>query len=222
MGANTGLDPRGPNEGHVCETTHLCHAGDYHREGRSAGVFVPGVARGSIDGLEGFSPRARRVLRSKTLELGRPGSNDSLPELETPTPKHTGSTPQATPRTPATGSVPPTPTVLEPSLPQGSVPESIRSEELPDNQLGLEVASVRSHEPTEPAQVLEAKEVPAGSRSAASAPPAGEVVMEGTMYTDGTYWKRLGCCGCCVTALLGWIASLRGSNEGRARPARKS
>lgn len=139
--------------------------GSYHREPRAAGVFVPGLAQGNLNDIH--LPRTTSfdtMMRQDTLELGASVSQES--SGRTPTPKRLD-------MGDATGSGPPveSPNIMAPGIdskPTPAVPTP----------------------PEEPSPTLEAPPGPGASPPAPSTgPEKPPAELDGTMYTDGTYWK---------------------------------
>lgn len=153
--------------------------GPFHHQARAAGVFVPGHAKTDLN-----DPAIAHIMRQPTLEL--PGvSTDSL----------------GCPTVRALQFGSPAPTLNDS---QASAPTPMQ----PDNQLGLSPVpsppepSPPEPTPTPPQQTLPS--APSHAEGTAEGATGGDderppkeggrsVILEGTMYDDGTYWKKLNC-----------------------------
>ena len=146
--------------------------GSYHREPRAAGVFVPGMAQSTLKDIH--LPRTtsfETMMRQDTLELGACGSQESLGR--TPTPKRLDMSDPT-----ANGSEPPVET--PPAHPSPTVAPAIEPKAPP----------AVPKPPSQPNRVLEALPGPGLNQPASSAgPEEPPAELDGTMYTDGTYWK---------------------------------
>ena len=183
-------------------------AGQFHHEPRSAGVFVPGLASTSVGD----------PALPKMPAPGRGMSTDSLQGVG-PTPRKSLSFASAAPTASESPEVPETPCTVEyqpdnqlglgesPSWgtafldKKASSPENTTPTPMPESR------EVLSHDPPTAEKEPPPPTVPpAGSGSkgpdrtdtattAAAVPEEGgkRVILEGTMYDDGTYWKRLTC-----------------------------
>ena len=149
---------------------------------------MPGLAQSGLDGLNlSRSESFEKIVRAKTLELGQSHSMETLPEI--PTPRRLDLTPDVSLVSPtAPGQQKkktdeqypePSPSPVEPMAPAVETPAP---------------AIVVSTQPENP--VLPG--APPTSRPAKGEGKPGESGKggeepEGTMYTDGTYWKTHNC-----------------------------
>ena len=161
---------------------YVLRGGPFHHQAQAAGVFVPGHAKANLE-----DPAIQEILRQPTLELPGIGSTDSL---GCPTARALKFSPA--------------PTLTDS---QQSAPTPMQ----PDNQLGLSPVPESPYpsppEPTPPQPTPAEQPVPPAPSHAeglAEANTGGEderpqkdggrqVILEGTMYEDGTYWKKLNC-----------------------------
>ena len=171
----------------------------FHHDPKAAGVFVPGLAQTSIAGVSGLAKAPSPSIASlPTLELGRSETNTSL---GVPTPKRL----VLSPLSPQAPEVQPTLrdgyTMDDPSLPSSQVAPAISSEPVipvapaiadPKTKTTppeMEQATPKAVPPTPPPPTVPS--VPASSGERVPTKPPGDGPLEGTMYTDGTYWRSI-------------------------------
>lgn len=185
-------------------------AGEFHHEPRSAGLFVPGLASTSVgDPALPKMPPPGRVNSTDSLQGTGPTPRKSL-SFASPAPTDADSQPEE-PETPCTLSYHPDNQLGLVESPvwgtsfldkKPSSLEKTTSSPMPESE------EVLSHDPPTAEKEPPPPTVPpAGSgdkgpdrtdTATAAAPAVPEeggkrVVLEGTMYDDGTYWKRLIC-----------------------------
>ena len=171
-----------------------CPWGDFHHQPLAAGTFVPGHASASVgdpdlpktrdgagltsqastESLNAGGPTPRKlVLSPAPTTLDRADSKDSYTVANTPKDGHGKDV------------------VIE-------IQSSMLPPILPDNQLGLEETHPPSPVESGPpipetpdnTEHPETEEVPPEKGEGSGGTP---IVLQGTMYDDGTYWKTLGC-----------------------------
>lgn len=211
----------------------LCAGPSFHHEPQGEGVFVPGLAPGTIDGVRMISPKPT-LASIPTLAYERSGSalsvGSSLPSP--PTPKRLEMTPanrilpdnqlgltQESSPTATTALDPPTPrtdqeeeeqTLEQTQQHQPAVPPNQPNQPNSPAPAGTGSGSPPAP-PTNQAPATAPVNGPGGPAIAtpaegATAPPdKADVVIQGTMYTDGTYWKKHVCTrriSCCFVLFL--------------------
>lgn len=194
----------------------LCAGPTFHHEPQDDGVFVPGLAPGTIRGLDMISPKPT-LASLPTMAYEKKNSavsvGSTLPSPPTPkrlemtlTPvsrippdNQLGLTPNSSP-TATTTIDPPTPH----TDPAGEVEQTQQDQPpVPPNQPDLPTppapAGVGSGSLTAPptnqapATASVGPAVAPRAADATTPPDKADVVIQGTMYTDGTYWKKRVC-----------------------------